>query len=1020
MFFIPIEQQTVDIGAWGNPTHGLVEFFYMDPAGVEDGFLDEDRTNITLLKDGITEQPYSFRKFVNRATANLLLTGASELLRSPAEEASDDARGFEWRNDIIFNGGSIYVRDLFLISQTAGASWPYVDSNGKVWRIILRDLFTNAAAQVYGPNTLDAFARFDDPFKFKFSNSLYNDPFTPDLPIEEFDHTFSTADAGITDIESFKSSQFVLSLMDYNQDGGKALLYVGDQNFAPLYPGWSTGDVDNPINFKKAVSELGGPRAIDVVYEMTITGVPGEAEGMNPLTIVVDVFKTQEECYGDIITNEYSRPNTKGFQSATYTNAFATDPNTIPFTRPDLIVDLPSRFANHTNIRLVFGISEEFKERCQIDEIDCAGVSLGTGGAANYPSQYFVSNFPFAGVSIREWEFTRSYAIDDRVRWNGQGYICIDAHVTDDDFEPGRGVDWRDKWVINWRDPTEASGAQPYTVWADDTLYRLAPLVSQNVLTTGVKTFTNVSVHTSSPETEPGVGEFGDIFWKEGGVEIAPGSPWEAGKIFTQNSMCTSIFVSPLDGAPELGTFICKVPEVQSAELTQPFIGSQWRKFWEPQYDQIPQNVGDWEDPVFYDAGDLVVEDLPPSPQFPLTPSLGNQPAVFSATSTHQSFDPSTNPNTAESPWEELWANCRIFGISQIWAHFAFGNGDEIADFVVENQFAWGHYKEDGTVKEYQVDVSYQLNKTDSDFSGCWQNIATPVEGDPEFPDGPSMNQGSGNEMQGDFIRNADYTESFSWKIRVEGSIRHEITIESTGVANGQDAWTEEYETLEKTWNPVGFNNRTVKINGVEVSDFTENFDENTPGVTKGEERDQDFVDGLTFEIMDSTYLDNFKDQMVNSLIGFNGTIPGGGMLRFDGGLVSLPAVGLNPNDHFSSRPLRTPEQVAKADPTPTIFFAIYSPQLVGGFMMARNQRPGPEDIFYQRVLEPSDFQWDQLGMYAPDAESNARTSLGTRQPLGTGIEVITNANYGDDISSCYDPRTKQIVRNSQKRVCFV
>lgn len=1020
MLFIPIEQQTVDIGAWGNPIHGLVEFFYMDPAGVEDDIIPEDRTNITLLKDG-SVQPYIFRDWMDTATANLLLTGAPEVLRTPGEEASDEARGFEWRNDAIINRTHIYTKDFSQFFQATGASWPYVDSNGKVWKVQLKDLYSSGPAQVYGPNTLEFYAEFEDVFAYEFGNEIYNEPFNPNLPPEIIlSDTVTLLDAGISDIDSFKSGQFSLQMMDYSQDGGKALVFVGDRNWNPLYSVFNRNNVDLPSNFRKAMAGLNGPTAIDVVYEVVITGVPGDTSGMNPLVITVLVFKDQETVYGNIVKNEYSTPNVKGLQSGTYTNALPDEPNTLPFARPDLLVDLPSRFANHTNINVTLGISEEIGERCQIAELDCEGQPNFGASLRNEPMQYFQALFPFAGQAIRDWESSITYEVDDLVRYNGQAYICIDEHVTAEDFEPGQGVDWRDKWAINWRDPTDGSGAQTYVVWAEGTTYLLAPTSIQSVVTTGLVTFTNVSVHVSTLETQPGIGEFGDAFWVQGGAEIAPGSPWEAGKIFTQFSLCTSIFESPLDGFPELGTFICLVPAIQSTELTKPFVGSQWRRYWQPQYDQQTSSAGDWEGPVTYETGDLVIQILPPGPQFPLTPSVGNQPAVFSATSNHESFDPDTNPNTGGSPWEELWANCRIGGLGVIWAQFAVNLGDEIADFDVQDQFAWGHYREDGTVKEYEIDVTYTITKNNSEMSGCWE----PITPDPDFPESfLTMGQFNGAQLRGNYVRNGDYEEEFTWSLKVDGSLRHTVTIASEGVGNGQDFWHEEYldfPALDPPWAPVGHNTLQVFINGVQVADVTNDYSSTTEGVFKGEERDQDFLDGITWEFMDETYLEDFKDQMIASLVFHNGDTPGGGMLKFAGGLVRLDPVAVDPNEHFETRPLRSAEQIAEADPLPTIMLAIYSPQLVGGIMFAGKTNGGIQDIFYQLVLEPSDFKWDQMGLYAPDAESNDRTSLATRQPLGTALEVIQAADYGDDISSCYDPRTKQIVRNSQKRVCFV
>lgn len=123
---------------WGCPYHGCVE----------DGFL-------TLSNAETVEWP---QYFSNGWTYPIRVPGMPAVTRSPAEQADDDARGFEWRNDAIFSAKlSLYGR-----VTGGGSDWDfiYIDSLKRPWSVTTETGITVDAGEIVGELIFKRIFRF--------------------------------------------------------------------------------------------------------------------------------------------------------------------------------------------------------------------------------------------------------------------------------------------------------------------------------------------------------------------------------------------------------------------------------------------------------------------------------------------------------------------------------------------------------------------------------------------------------------------------------------------------------------------------------------------------------------------------------------------------------------------------------------------------------------------------------------------------------------------------------------------
>jgi hypothetical protein len=77
------------------------------------------------------------------------------------------------------------------------------------------------------------------------------------------------------------------------------------------------------------------------------------------------------------------------------------------------------------------------------------------------------------------WATATVYSLNDKIKNDGQAYICISAHTSgDEDDEPGTGVDWEDYWKeINYFHIALAPGTYTTDVGIDLSLYQSTLLI---------------------------------------------------------------------------------------------------------------------------------------------------------------------------------------------------------------------------------------------------------------------------------------------------------------------------------------------------------------------------------------------------------------------------------------------------------------------------------------------------------------------------------------------------------------
>lgn len=97
---------------------------------------------------------------------------------------------------------------------------------------------------------------------------------------------------------------------------------------------------------------------------------------------------------------------------------------------------------------------------CILAHTSTAGTEPGTGASWR---TYWRHNSSVGSA----WGLGENYPLDAIVANEGDGYICIQAHTSTADNEPGTGASWEDYWRQSWSN--ESSTPQVYTSTSDPT-----------------------------------------------------------------------------------------------------------------------------------------------------------------------------------------------------------------------------------------------------------------------------------------------------------------------------------------------------------------------------------------------------------------------------------------------------------------------------------------------------------------------------------------------------------------------
>lgn len=1008
---VPIDSQTGDFDVFGNPLHGVYEFDYFASIGVRNsipGVVERSKV-VTNLEDNPTVLRDAETHWMNTSDARQFITGVG-FTRDPALEDFDETNFNEWRDVAIINTrsaiGNIYSRQNF------SPGWLYLAPDGSIWGINV--LLGGGSFNVFEPNNLVINAAVTRYGVIKFDNSFWN---ILDEPDEEFTTTIyrATGATGISDFDSvFGNTVFTLDIKD---DGSEAMFALGRQNtdITPTFNFISIGDADN---FRKSASLLTqDPPAINVIYKVALTGTPGVDFAITPT-----VFKDQAACGGAVKTNKEDIDGITYF-SGTYSVACVTDTSKKLFQRPNLItLCIPPAFSSTPVVTnetaVILGSQPDTGNNallCGINKLDKFGNTM--------VFDIFADNFLWWQITAPadqplgdDWEESPFYPIGSQLQHNGFVFESTLAHDASELFQPGVSAAWQDRWdVRGWDAVAHAIGDIPR--WTEATSYSTFDAVHDGAANYFIAKGRHVSFDSTADPAEedfsqPGVGSSFENFW-DGPFSVALNDFWFTDRLYNEDWVIANPYTETAladDNFLQDATWRCIRTHVSSPDR-EPGVGANWFNFWERTNQEASgQNI--WEPPVIYGFGDRVLDD----------------DVSYDAISNHVSTA-ATRPPSAQ--WIEFTGNvdCTEFspllaGLGnqgyQINQHFA---ANEDIDYEIEDTIIWAHYRESGSVKLYQLDVQYTRTKRDTVFNFEWPDGGE--NGTMTHDDGVDTGVVAGLLERG----RSSVIENLTWRFKVDGSEKHEITLGVTSEAKGLDEWTETFSNYPDTWLPFTTKTTEITWDGDLYGSIDETFNvDNTnfggPATkepvlnTKAAWSQNDFVSGVGFAQIDNPIMEATKNKFRSRM---EEEFPGPGLIEFPGGNVLLGPISFPITPQFLTRPQRTQEQKDEGDPLPSITFVTYGQKLVGPVVFGGKQHDSlGGDFFYRNVLEPNDFPWRQYGVFAPDVEQAGIVNLTVRQPLNDVTSFLQNGVYGDDISCAHDPVTKAITRNSQFKVVYI
>lgn len=1035
--FVPIDQESVRYDAWGSPLHGLYEFFYGDPLADEFNFIPNDRSHVVTNVGAPPMQVLrSVEHWMSTPQARIVDTG-STFVRDPNLSDFDEAHANEWRDKAIVNGSRFYSR-----LNTGAAAWVYTDANGTRWAI-------NAFFSFFKPNRIIGRVETTPFGQFKYPNAFWNIDDEPDDDFPAFAFEIDGA-AGMVDSTGITTQPY---LLDITNDGKKALIAVGRSHF-PLYNFFVQGDFGNPNNFRKSAANIMegaiNPPELWAIYLFELSGIPNDPD--DPFVVDFSVYKDQETATGTV-ENDLDQEVSFRVWSAYYSTLGGGG-----FTRPFLTAVPPGSGEADVGATLPhIGLSsidaKDILPFCGWTREDCEGGNHVQDDPFNPTATKWIKHTgnPDQGFSI--WEESQEYVLapaflNDALQYNGFFFTVAEAHTTDPLFQPGVGPSWQDKWDVQFDDPEMAIGDIP--LWAEDTTYASFDAVHDGAANYYISKGAQISFDGGPPGgedeenfNEPGTGSASENFW-DGPFSVLLTDFWVEDKVISNGWVIKNAYTEPaFSGEADLdvntATFRC-IRSHNSTPENEPGHGATWRIYWEKANDAPAAFHPEWVPPIEYEIGNQVDNT-----------GVGGDDLRYIAVIAHVATASNRPPGVN---WVEALSQpvfCPFLlpnSIGGVAYHLGRGGSDAPSqpgqgrgltghkaadldmDLHVKDIYVWAQFRDDDTIKEYTVDVQYEQTKRDLNIDFCWSapGRTNPPAADPGQP--LAMLSDDAAEYSGELRRGpSTVDEKLTYKFNVDGAERQEILITSAATASGEDIWTENFSTYPLTWEPSSNRSLIVFLEGVEYANINDNFsiaDENDPPGSFQKQDwgpngfNQDFCAGVTFQYIDHPYMERFQDRFRNA---FNSTFtafPGPKLTTLFGGTVTLAPISPFTDDQFDFRPQRTQEQKDIGNPVPSIFTVAYSNKLIGPLVMGRKNHETGVDAQYENALEPSDFPWQQFGLYAPEAEFTDKVTLTERSPTIGIVAWLKLADYGDDVSCAYDPFSKTIERNNQYKVVYL
>lgn len=1017
MLFIPVDQQTVDVDVWGSPLHGLYEFIYGDPVAEDVNLIPADRSGVIT---NVGAPPIRLSRFhthwFSTANARIFDTGA-EFVRETTLEDYDNDLANEWRSKAILNGTKFYSR-----LNSATTQWVYVAPDKTIWNIGFTFSF-------FPPDRIHGFAAIQRYGVFRFPNEIYN---KFDEPIDEFPTMSYEIDVvgGITNPDHLPSG-VVPQIMDVNNVGSKALVSLGFISTS-IYNLFNHANLGAAANIRKSAANINDDNRIYATYLLELSGTP--LDDGDPFGISLTVFRDQDEVAGTIVNDQDDVDGFRVWSAGYVTNGFSG------FSRPDVAFQPAASGEPDVGLALVFTLLDnppaDELNFCGWEALFCddqsAIVRLQSRGMATSQWWIFQGNPDQDLPGQVDWEASPEYEIDDLLQYNGFRFKALVEHVADPTTQPGVGIGWQNNWLVEFGDPVVDIGDIP--AWGTGTVYDTFSAVFEGL----ADYYISKGLHTSwdgTPEQEnfnqPGVGSAWENFW-DGPFSISLVDFWIDDKVFAEGWVIRHEYTEPAFSAAatldvNTARFEC-IRNHNSSPDNEPGSGPNWRTYWIKAVEPVG-NADLWGPPIEYAKATLVKVEGDPT----------RYTAIFAHTSLEDTKPPSFN-------WEPVSSetSCAFSGLvnalNEVAYHVQHFASDQDIDIQIDDILAWAHFRDDDTIKVYEVDVRYERTKRDKDISFCW-STSNPIQPVPPSLDKANAMSPSDVEVFTGTLNRGPSTvdEKITWQFKTDGSQRHEIQMTAAATATGEDIWTENFSTYPLTWMPSSNRQLKVVVEGVTTVNLNENFGigdvfpadagfrqksnwiQLTNIVTPpGRQQHNDFCSGKTFKDIDVPYFNSILLKFRSAISGKE-EHAGPDLINLQGGVAPLEPISIITDQQFSFRPQRTQEQKDLGIPTPSIAVVIYSKKLVGPLLYGLKVHTGlADDQQYQNILEPNDFPWRQYGVFAPDAENAGLVTLTQRSPTIGLIPWLQIADYGDDVSCAYDPFDKTITRNSQYKVAYL
>jgi len=1041
--FEPAEQQSIKYGAWGNPLHGLYKFYYGDPRAKQIAIIPDDRSHVvTFVGTPPMQVLRSVDNWMNTPEARLVDTGAM-FTRDSTLVDFDEARANEWRDKGIVNNGRWWTKN-----NPAFARWVYTAPDGSRWSITT-DFNYFEPNRVLGVITAQLFG------KFKFSNEFWGIDDEPDETFPTFTYEIDGS-AGVVDKTGVAPTTY---RMDISNDGTKALYALGRAP-APLYRNFNQSSFADANNFRKSganvMDAVINHHEIWAIYLLELSGTPNNPD--DPFVVDLSIYKDQETAVGTVENDqndEVSFRVASAYYAVTTLDSVFTRPGG-SFLSPGIGLTEASVgpiLLHITQILPPLGMTpEELVTACGWTREGATSFGACVGGQVinhvdddpfNPTATKWIKHTgdpdPSLGGTVTDWEASVEYVVPptfpfNTAQYNGFKFEVTVAHQTNAVFQPGVGASWQQNWEVLFDDAAMDIGDIPD--WDNEIDY----VAFDAIIDSHSDYYISKGKHTSDvagddPINEPEHGSSWENFW-DGPFLVAVEDFWVPDRLFFEGWIIRNEYTEPaFSGNPILdinaATFRC-IRSHESSAVSEPGNGASWRLFWEKANVEPTGFEDQWMPPVEYEVADIVNNVSGDGKRYtavlPHTATTANQPPnAFWVETPEQPFDcPDFDDEIGDTSYH--LGNIDQVGFDRGTPGHKASNVD--IDYHVKDIYAWAHFRDDNTIKEYTVDVRYEQTKRDLDIDLCWAapgRVTFPTDQPtPMEPDNVAVY--SGRLSRGP----STVDEKLTYRFKTDGIERHEITIIANATASGEDLWTENYSTYPLTWDPSSNRTLQVFLEGTQYVDINDNFSKFDFGNTDfpvgsfrkqdwgGDGRRNDFAGGITFEFISTPYLQPILDRF-DIAFGPSKAFPGPTLISLLGSTVFLDPIDSDFDDQFSSRPQRTQRQKDVGDPVPTVAFVVYSEKLVGPMVLGRKTHNGAfSDGQYDSVLEPNDFPWQQFGLFAPDAELPGKVTLTQRSPTVGAVLWLQNANYGDDISCAYDPFTHTIERNNQYPVVYI